>query len=110
MKKVLISLFLSLSFLMLNAQEQNYSIMMSQQDDGTCMYMRSSLEMVYIDSDYFPNKELVDASWNNFMDPERNFPNQYNKHCANIGVVSLPVDPENEEAMTKALTRYINNN
>ena len=110
MKKVLISLFLSVSFLMLNAQEQNYSIMMSQQDDGTCMYMRSSLEMVYIDSDYFPNKELVDASWNNFMDPERNFPNQYNKHYANIGVVSLPVDPENEEAMTKALTRYINNN
>ena len=42
MKKVLISLFLSLSFLMLNAQEQNYSIMMSQQDDGTCMYMQLS--------------------------------------------------------------------
>lgn len=110
MKKVTISLFLCLTFLLLNAQKQNYSIMMSQQDDGTCMYMRSSLEMVYLDSDYFPNKELVDASWNNFMDPERNFPNQYNKHCANIGVVSLPVDPENEEAMTKALTRYINNN
>ena len=104
MKKVLISLFLSLSFLMLNAQEQNYSIMMSQQDDGTCMYMRSSLEMVYIDSDYFPNKELVDASWNNFMDPDRNSPSQYNKHYANIGVGSLPVDPENEEALTKVLT------
>ncbi|MGN0034009.1 MAG: hypothetical protein ACI358_09590 [Candidatus Limimorpha sp.] len=103
----LLILLLSINAL---SQKQNYSILISEQDDGTCMYMRSSLEMVYIDSEYFPNKEIVDESWNNFMDPQKNFPCQYNKHGANVGVVNLPVDPENVDEMTRALTVYINRN
>ena len=71
------------------AQTQNYGNQISQNEDGTYFYMRSSLEMVYVDSDYFPNKELVDNSWNDYMDPQKNFPNQYNKHGANIGKVQL---------------------
>jgi len=66
------------------AQEQNYGGMISQNNDGTYYYMRSSLEMVYIDGGSFPQKDMVDKSWQNYMDPAKNFPNQYNKHYANI--------------------------
>ena len=93
------------------AQEQNYGGMISQKEDGTYFYMRSSLEMVYIDSDYFPNKELVDASWNNYMDPQKNFPNQYNKHGADIGRVRLG-EPANikDQEMADLILNYINRN
>lgn len=93
------------------AQEQNYGNMISQRDDGTYFYMRSSLEMVYIESDYFPNKEIVDNSWNNYMDPHKNFPNQYNKHGAEIGSVNIGSTEEVSDREIEArLTRYINNN
>lgn len=93
------------------AQQQNYGGMISQKDDGTYFYMRSSLEMVYIDSDYFPNKELVDASWNDYMDPQKNFPNQYNKHGADIGTVRLG-EPANikDKEMADLILNYINRN
>ena len=89
MKKIftlLVAILLTVSVI---AQTQNYGNRISQNEDGTYFYMRSSLEMVYIDSEYFPNKELVDESWNNYMDPQKNFPNQYNKHGADIGTVEL---------------------
>lgn len=38
-------------------------------------YRRSSLTMVLIESESFPNKEAVMGSWNNFP-----FPDKYNKH------------------------------
>lgn len=93
------------------AQEQNYGGMISQKEDGTYFYMRSSLEMVYIDSDYFPNKELVDNSWNDYMDPQKNFPNQYNKHGADIGRVRLG-EPANikDQEMADLILNYINRN
>ena len=93
------------------AQEQNYGNMISQKDDGTYFYMRSSLEMVYIESEYFPNKELVDNSWNNYMDPDKNFPNQYNKHGADIGMVNIgSTENVSDKEVEARLTRYINNN
>lgn len=93
------------------AQQQNYGGMISQKDDGTYFYMRSSLEMVYIDSDYFPNKELVDASWNDYMDPQKNFPNQYNKHGADIGKVRLGESKNiSDKEMSNLILNYINKN
>ena len=93
------------------AQEQNYGGMISKNEDGTYFYMRSSLEMVYIDSDDFPNKDIVDMSWNDYMDPQKNFPNQYNKHGANIGTVPLGGNTEySDDDMAKAILKYINGN
>lgn len=93
------------------AQEQNYSGMISQGSDGTYFYMRSSLEMVYLDSDYFPNKELVDRYWNDYMDPSKNFPNQYNKHGAGIDRVPLGGNTKlSDQEMAKAILKYIDNN
>lgn len=93
------------------AQQQNYGGMITQNEDGTYFYMRSSLEMVYIDSDYFPNKELVDNSWNNYMDPQKNFPNQYNKHGADIGKVMFGEGKDvTDKQMERLITNYINNN
>ena len=93
------------------AQQQNYGGMITQKDDGTYFYMRSSLEMVYIDSDYFPNKELVDASWNDYMDQQKNFPNQYNKHGADIGKVKLGENKDiSDKEMANLILKYINKN
>lgn len=93
------------------AQEQNYGNMISQNDDGTYFYMRSSLEMVYIESENFPNKNLVDKSWNTYMDPRKNFPSQYNKHGADIGTVNIGniKDVSNKDVASR-ITNYINNN
>ena len=93
------------------AQTQNYGNRISQNEDGTYFYMRSSLEMVYLDSDYFPNKNIVDNSWNDYMDPQKNFPNQYNKHGANIGKLKLGNTKEvSDEDMAKVLMKYIEAN
>ncbi len=111
MKKYI--LFICVILLTINglSQSQLYSGMISKDDDGAYFYMRSSLEMVYIDSDYFPNKELVDNSWNNYMDPQKNFPNQYNKHGAEIGVVPVGIDREmSDKEMANLLLNYINRN
>ena len=90
MKKIyaiIIAIFLTVNML---AQQQNYAGMISQGDNGEYFYMRSSLEMVYIDTDNLPNKEIVDHSWNDYMDPHKNFPSQYNKHGADIVTFSSP--------------------
>lgn len=95
----------------LRGQEQNYGGMISQNSDGTYFYMRSSLEMVYIDGGSFPQKDIVDKSWQNYMDPEKNFPNQYNKHYANIGNVVYNGKKDISIAeMTTLITNYINEN
>lgn len=111
MKKIytiLIAIFLTVNVL---AQKQNYAGMISQGDNGEYFYMRSSLEMVYIDTENFPNKNIVDASWNDYMDPEKNFPNQYNKHGAGIGTVSLGGNAEmSDEEMAQAILQYLNRN
>lgn len=106
---ILIAIMLTISAL---AQKQNYAGMISQGDNGEYFYMRSSLEMVYIDSENFPNKELVEASWNDYMDPEKNFPNQYNKHGANIGTVSLGGGNSemSDQEMAQAILQYLNRN
>ncbi len=93
------------------SQTQHYTGMISQDEDGTYFYMRSSLEMVYLDYEYFPNKEIVDNSWNDYMDPQKNFPNQYNKHGAEIGVVPLGGNSEvSDEEMARLILNYINRN
>ena len=105
---IIVAIFLTINSF---AQEQTYTGMISQGADGTYFYMRSSLEMVYIDSDYFPNKELVDRCWNDYMDPAKNFPNQYNKHGAGIGSVPLGGNTALSDAeMAKAILNYINRN
>ena len=111
MKKIftlLVAILLTVSVI---AQTQNYGNRISQNEDGTYFYMRSSLEMVYIDSEYFPNKELVDESWNNYMDPQKNFPNQYNKHGADIGTVELGGNNKlSDKEMANRIMTYINKN
>lgn len=111
MKKILFILSaISLTINML-AQKQNYAGMISQGADGEYFYMRSSLEMVYIESENFPNKELVDESWNDYMDPMKNFPNQYNKHGANIGKVPMGGNSQVSDAeMAKLIMAYIERN
>lgn len=109
MKKIytiIIAILLTINVL---AQQQNYAGMISQGDNGEYFYMRSSLEMVYIDTDNFPNKDLVDASWNNYMDPHKNFPSQYNKHGAGIGAIPLGGSGEKtDEEMGQEILRYLN--
>ena len=111
MKKIpalFVAILLTISVI---AQTQNYGNRISQNEDGTYFYMRSSLEMVYLDSDYFPNKNIVDNSWNDYMDPQKNFPNQYNKHGANIGKLKLGNTKEvSDEDMAKVLMKYIEAN
>ena len=111
MKKIyaiIIAIMLTVNVL---AQQQNYAGMISQGENGEYFYMRSSLEMVYIDTENFPNKDIVDASWNDYMDPNKNFPNQYNKHGANIGTVPLGGNSEmSDQDMAKAILQYINRN
>lgn len=100
-----------LSSFIATGQEQNYGGMISQNNDGTFFYMRSSLEMVYIDGGSFPQKDIVDRSWQNYMDPERNFPNQYNKHYADISNVVYNGKKDISIAeMTTMITNYINEN
>lgn len=98
-----------LSSFSVSGQEQNYGGMISQNNDGTFFYMRSSLEMVYIDGGSFPQKDIVDKSWENYMDPAKNFPNQYNKHYANIGNVEYNGKKDISIAeMTTMISNYIN--
>ncbi len=98
-----------LSSFSVSGQEQNYGEMISQNNDGTYFYMRSSLEMVYIDGGSFPQKDIVDKSWENYMDPAKNFPNQYNKHYANIGNVEYNGKKDISIAqMTTMISNYIN--
>ena len=102
------------------AQEQNYGGMITQNEDGTYFYMRSSLEMVYLDSENFPDEEVVKASWNEYMDPDKNFPNQYNKHGVDIGSVPLGatkrVDSNgktvdiDDDILRDRITKYIEDN
>ena len=61
--KFLIAIFLTIS---INATAQN---------DKASEYRRSSLSMVLLESESFPNKEAVISSWNNYP-----FPDKYNKH------------------------------
>lgn len=112
MKRFFTLLFVS-TLLTINvlAQDQNYGGMISQNEDGTYFYMRSSLEMVYIESDYFPNKELVDNCWNSYMDPQKNFPNQYNKHGADIGTANLGNTKDvDDDVMASRISNYIETN
>lgn len=111
MKKLLFTIVAILLTLSVAAQRQNYAGMISQGEDGEYFYMRSSLEMVYIESEKFPNKELVDASWNNYMDPMKNFPNQYNKHGAGISTAALGGDAKLTDAqMADLILKYIDRN
>jgi hypothetical protein len=48
---------------------------MAQKSSEDFKYRRSSLSMILIESESFPNKEAVSASWNNYP-----FPDKYNQH------------------------------
>ena len=55
----------------------------AQAEDGK--YLRSSLSMILLESDDFPNKDAVMSSWNNYP-----FPDKYNEH--NIDTKNFNVD------------------
>ena len=81
MKKVLFLVFLITALLGLfnnkaTAQEQDFK------------YRRSSLSMILIESESFPNENEVFASWNNYP-----FPDKYNRH--NIKTKSFNIDSIN---------------
>lgn len=112
MKRIYFTLLIiiALASLSSSAQKQNYGQMISQNNDGTYFYMRSSLEMVYIDCGSFPKKEFVEKSWQNYMDPAKNFPNQYNKHYAGVENLSYTGDKIDNAKMTSLLNEYIAKN
>jgi len=61
----------------------------AQESSQDFKYRRSSLSMILIESESFPNKDAVMSSWNNFP-----FPDKYNKHdidlkSFNINAVQL---------------------
>ena len=49
--------------------------MLAQESSQDFKYRRSSLSMILMESESFPNKDAVMNSWNNFP-----FPDKYNKH------------------------------
>lgn len=60
-------------------------ISVNAQDNQEIKYRRSSLSMILIESDQFPNKEAVMSSWNNYP-----FPDKYNKH--DIALKSIKIE------------------
>lgn len=58
--------------------------MSAQNDNQDEKYRRSSLSMILIESDAFPNKESVIKSWNNYP-----FPDKYDKHDITTKSVNL---------------------
>jgi hypothetical protein len=60
-------------------------ISVNAQDNKEIKYRRSSLSMILIESDQFPNKEAVMGSWNNYP-----FPDKYNKH--DIAMKSVKIE------------------
>lgn len=75
MKKTALFIFLFVTF---NKSYAQNSLQESK-------YRRSSLSMILLETDNFPNKEAVLKSWNNYP-----FPEKYNKH--EISVKSVNVD------------------
>ncbi len=53
-------------------------------NDGILKYRRSSLSMVLIESDDFPNKEDVINSWNKYP-----FPDKYNEHQIELSSINI---------------------
>lgn len=60
-------------------------ISVNAQDNKDIKYRRSSLSMILIESDQFPNKDAVMGSWNNYP-----FPDKYNKH--DIALKSIKIE------------------
>lgn len=56
----------------------------AQQNLQDFKYRRSSLAMVMIESDNFPNKEAVMSSWMNYP-----FPEKYNKHSSDFNSINI---------------------
>lgn len=56
----------------------------AQNSSEEMKYLRSSLSMVLIESDAFPNKESVLKSWNNYP-----FPDKYNQHNISTKTINL---------------------
>ena len=77
MRKLLISTFTLICFIFLN----NVNAQQSNQD---LKYRRSSLNMILIESESFPNKDLVMKSWKDYP-----FPDKYNKHETDVKSVDI---------------------
>jgi hypothetical protein len=60
------------------------SFSQAQETPVDVKYRRSSLSMILVESENFPNKEAVMGSWNNYP-----FPDKYNKHNVNLKSVNL---------------------
>lgn len=60
-------------------------ISVNAQDNKEIKYRRSSLSMILIESDQFPNKDAVMGSWNNYP-----FPEKYNEH--DIALKSVKIE------------------
>lgn len=77
--KILIYTFLKVALLVGTTQA------FAQESVKDFKYRRSSLSMILIESDKFPNKDAVMSSWNNYP-----FPDKYNKH--NIDLKSININ------------------
>jgi hypothetical protein len=77
MKKIVSSVF---AVLCLIATTQSFA----QESDKDLKYRRSSLSMILVESDNFPDKEAVMGSWNNYP-----FPDKYNKHGIDLKSVNI---------------------
>lgn len=60
-------------------------------------YRRSSLSMVLIESESFPNKEAVMNSWNNYP-----FPDKYNEHDVNLKSININAIKLTEQDLLEA--------
>ena len=60
------------------------TIMFAQNTENETKYRRSSLSMVLIESENFPNKDAVMGSWNNYP-----FPDKYNQHNIDLKNINL---------------------
>ena len=56
----------------------------AQNSTSDLKYRRSSLSMILVESESFPNKDAVMSSWNNYP-----FPEKYNKHLIGLNSANL---------------------
>lgn len=67
----------------------------AQEPTQDFQYRRSSLSMVLIESENFPNKDAVMDSWNNFP-----FPDKYNEHNIDLKSINLEALKLSESGVT----------
>jgi len=77
MKKIVHSIFVILCLI-------TTTQLIAQETNKDFKYRRSSLSMILVESDNFPDKEAVMGSWNNYP-----FPDKYNKHDIDLKSINI---------------------